>query len=456
MYVPEDKLSDIAQVKRLLEYTSLIPGFTEEIRSNPKEVIKKYGFKLDPVDLSFKDRTKENQFRSEALYPGSRAEEYSKFVNSKIDMRDGMTAGNVPDNKAMKKWRARQLGRCQVELGAKSQGLIHAPFTLELSDGCSVGCEFCGLNAGCLKSVFRYTEENAKLFREVLTVAKDIIGEKAAGNGTMYCASEPLDNPDYEKFLADYREIFHKIPQITTAVATRDIERTRRLVSEIKNEDNIIYRFSVLSLDTAKKIFESFTPEELIYVELLPQYNEAPGNGFVNAGRQGDNSDEYGDTISCMSGFRVNMCRKELILVTPTWSSREHPTGEYILDKAYFENGEELREHMLSMIKKHMMNIIPPNEGIKLRQNVRFEDAGDKKLKLIFKEQMEMILTCNEAFDLYYSVLNKLTEGYKTRHEIITELLAENKKTLMDAQSIAYVINKFWGLGLVQTQSGII
>lgn len=456
MYVPEDKLSDIAQVKRALEYASLIPGFTEELRSNPKEVIEKYGLKLDPLDLSFKDRTKENQFRSEALYPGTRAEVYSKFVNSKIDMRDAMTASNVPDNKAMKKWRARQLGRCQVELGAKSQGLIHAPFTLELADGCSVGCEFCGLNAGRLKSVFRYTEENAKLFREVLSVAKDIIGATAAGNGTMYCASEPLDNPDYEKFLADYREIFNKIPQITTAVATRDIERTRRLVSEIKNEDNIIYRFSVLSLDTAKKIFESFTPEELIYVELLPQYDEAPGNGFVNAGRQGDNSEEYGDTISCMSGFRVNMCRKELILVTPTWSTREHPTGEYILDKAYFETGEELRMHMLSMIKKHMMNIIPPNEEIKLNPNVRFEDIGDKKLKLVLKEQMELILSCKDAFDMYYSVLKKLSEGYRTRHEIVTELQPNGKMTLVESQSISYVINKLWGLGLVQTQSGII
>ena len=456
MYVPEDKLSDIAQVKRALEYASLIPGFTEAIRSNPKETIEKYGLKLDPLDLSFKDRTMENHFRSEALYPGTRAEVYSKFVNSKIDMRDGMTASNVPDNKAMKKWRARQLGRCQVELGAKSQGLIHAPFTLELSDGCSVGCEFCGLNAGRLKSVYRYTEENAKLFREVLTVAKDIIGATAAGNGTMYCASEPLDNPDYEKFLADYREIFNKIPQITTAVSTRDIERTRRLVSEIKNEDNIIYRFSVLSLDTAKKIFESFTPEELIYVELLPQYDEAPSNGFVNAGRQGDNSDEYGDTISCMSGFRVNMCRKELILVTPTWSTREHPTGEYILDRANFETGEELRAHMLTMIKKHMMNIIPPNEEIKLNPNVRFEDMGDKKLKLVFKEQMELIISCKEAFDMYYSVIKKLAEGYKTRHEIVTELQSNGKISLVESQSISYVINKYWGLGLVQTKSGII
>lgn len=456
MYVPEEKISDIAQVKRALEYASLIPGFTEEIRSNPKETIEKYGLKLDPLDLSFKDRTKENHFKSEPLYPGTRAEVYSKFVNSKIEMRDSMTASNVPDNKAMKKWRARQLGRCQVELGAKSQGLIHAPFTLELSDGCSVGCEFCGLNAGRLKSVFRYTEENAKLFREVLTVAKDIIGATAAGNGTMYCASEPLDNPDYEKFLADYREIFHKIPQITTAVSTRDIERTRRLVSEIKNEDNIIYRFSVLSLDTAKKIFEAFTPEELIYVELLPQYDEAPGNGFVNAGRQGDNSEEYGDTISCMSGFRVNMCRKEIVLVTPTWSTREHPTGEYILDRANFETGEELRAHMLSMIKKHMMNIIPPNEEIKLNPNVRFEDMGDKKLKLIFKEQMELIISCKEAFDMYYSVIQKLAEGYKTRHEIVTELQSNGKITLMESQSISYVINKYWGLGLVQTKSGII
>ena len=57
---------------------------------------------------------------------------------------------------------------------------------------------------------------------------------------------------------------------------------------------------------------------------------------------------------------------------------------------------------------------------------------------------------------MYYSVIKKLAEGYKTRHEIVTELQSNGKISLVESQSISYVINKYWGLGLVQTKSGII
>ena len=59
--------------------------------------------------------------------------------------------------------------------------------------------------------------------------AHAIVGD-AAGRGLCYYATEPLDNPDYECFLVDFHAEFGRVPQTTTAAATRDIERTRRLL----------------------------------------------------------------------------------------------------------------------------------------------------------------------------------------------------------------------------------
>ena len=55
----------------------------------------------------------------------------------------------------------------------------------------------------------------------------------------------------------------------------------------------------MLSEEMTRKIFDAFTPEELILTELLPQYDEAPASGLVNAGRRAK-EDKYEDTISCI------------------------------------------------------------------------------------------------------------------------------------------------------------
>lgn len=46
--------------------------------------------------------------------------------------------------------------------------MIQAPLMFELSEGCSVGCPFCGVAAMKLRGVFRYTEEHVALWQETL------------------------------------------------------------------------------------------------------------------------------------------------------------------------------------------------------------------------------------------------------------------------------------------------
>jgi hypothetical protein len=87
------------------------------------------------------------------VYPESSASKYAAFMSAKLAYRDELKKICEPAHPAMRKWHKRQTGRCMAVLGARTDALIHLPFTIELSDGCSVGCEFCGLAAGKLKSV---------------------------------------------------------------------------------------------------------------------------------------------------------------------------------------------------------------------------------------------------------------------------------------------------------------
>ena len=454
--IKKEDIKEVAHIKRLLEYCSLVPGFQERYLKDPYGVIKEIGVDVDPMTTKFDYRNEGNLQYMEATIPGTPAEKYAKFLNNKVDMREEIKELCIPANPTMKKWRERQMGRCNMELGAKVMGLIHSPFTIELADGCSIGCEFCGLNAGRLKSVFRYTDENAELFRDILKIAKEIMGD-AAGHGTMYFASEPLDNPDYELFLKDYREILGTIPQITTAAVMRHKDRMHELLKELNEYNGHIYRFSVLSLDTVYEIMKEFTPEELVLVELLPQFEGAPQNHFVNAGRQAKDG-ECDDTISCVSGFIVNMARKEIRLSTPASASPEHPTGEYILYTGNFTDAESFRETINMCIKKYMGFVLGPNEELRLRKNVTY-DKNEEGYEISCEKGVKYKLPIElkeGSIDLVGEVFKSLSEGYKTKRQIVSGLVEKEQALAVQSDIIFHFINKLWANGIVEVKSGLI
>lgn len=453
-FVTKENMAVVGNVKRLLEWCALDPDFNEKYSKDPEKMLKEIGVPFTPKEVAFKPRTDLSDLSIHALYPGTPAEVYAAFIDSKLAHREIIKQECAPENKAMRKWRERQVGRCNIQLGARVVGIIQSVLTFELADGCSVGCEFCGLNAGRLKSVYRYTEENKKLFRDVLTYMKELLGD-AVSHATLYFASEPLDNPDYELFNKDFVEITGKIPQITTAVAMRHKDRLHKLLEELNEDGNTIYRFSVLSLDIFKQIIEEFSAEELALVELLPQFDEAPSNNFAKVGRHAESEGDYDNTISCISGFVVNMARKEVRLTTPVPASAQYPTGEIILYRGNFEDFESFKSVINYCIKTYMSNILGPEEEFRLRKGVTFEKKDGKDV-IIAEKGIKYEFTVDDSddkIDAYKLIFDIISDEYLTRRSIVSKF-NEKLEKMARPEMIFYILNNLWKMGILETKSG--
>ncbi len=421
------KKKEIALYKRVAEYANSVPGFQDELTQSYEETLKKYGL-------------------SEAI--GVNKDSFDEFTRAKIAWRDSIKEICEPSNTKMKKWRERQVSRCKMLLPDRGEGNVHFPIVYELSSGCSVGCEFCGVGARGLQSIYRYNDENAALFKGVLNISKEIMGESVTQAG-LYFATEPLDNPDYEKFQKLFTEINGKIPQITTAVALRNIERTKKILSAIDENSGVAYRFSVRSLGDFYSIMEKFTAEELLFVEVLPQFKEAPGNMFVKSGRNQEN-DGIETTISCISGFIVNLCDKIVKLTTPVIASKEFPEGMAILFEGKFNTIDEYEMLLKKAIAEKMKTILEPDERLKIYSWFDFAQVNGKR-GIISKNGVGILAETDENGVLYEYIYDALKEGLYTRREI-GEMVAE-KIGLVSPISLFSVINKLWNMGIIYDSS---
>ena len=225
------------------------------------------------------------------------------------------------------------------------------PVMFELSEGCSVHCFFCALDAGRLQKNFLFTPQNEELFRGVLEVTRELIGDMAS-SAACYLSTEPLDNPDYEKFLLRFKEIFGYYPQTTTAAAERDPKRMRGFMEQLGKEEmeHHALRFSVRSLQQFRQIMDLYTPEELEDVELLFNHMESDTR-FSDSGRVRMLPDHVREklflmnySIVCLAGLCVNFASGTLRWIEPEVPCDEYPLGYRILEETSFQTVEEYRQ----------------------------------------------------------------------------------------------------------------
>ena len=261
-------LVDIAHIKRFIERFNSDGRFRPEFINDPARGMQTLGLSIDPdVVRPIWDQTLEGNDR----YDGRPLlAEYRKFYDEKMSLNHQVKHESNPSDSMMNTWRNRQIARLSTQIiDMNADLLVHAPVAFELSKGCSVGCYFCSLSAPKLTDVWAYNSANQYLWRDSLQAIKEVLGT-AAQWGFCYWATDPLDNPDYEHFCVDFAEILGRFPQTTTAKPLVSVERTKRLLALSQQySPKIINRFSILTNRSLHKVHESFTPEELLRVELV-------------------------------------------------------------------------------------------------------------------------------------------------------------------------------------------
>lgn len=335
----------LADVKRLLERLQGDAQFKQQLIDDAPAAARELGLTTDLEQL----RPLWEPDPSVPLHPGVLA--YQQESQRKLAFREQVRQESAPSHPRLQSWRQRQMNRCALQLGSRlSEAIVHPPWSVELTRGCSVGCWFCGLSAVGLSAVYAYTEENRRSWGELLDLMDRWLGS-AARWGFCYWATDPLDNPDYEKFCTDFSERLGMFPQTTTAQAWRNPERTRQLLLLSEQRGCVVNRFSILTLSLLKKVYQQFTPEEMLRVECVFQNREAPiakaqaGHarepkraGAAKAAQVADSS----STIACVSGFVINMLDQSVELVTPCPADERWPNGYVVLQSGRFEDIAQL------------------------------------------------------------------------------------------------------------------
>ncbi len=264
---------------------------------------------------------------------------------------------------------------------SRSENLRYIPITFELSDGCKQNCPFCGVSAPLWKSDFLYTEENKKLWQGVLKASLDVIGTMAL-KGACYFGTEPLDNPDYEKFLIDYRDILGDFPQTTTVTADVYPERMHKLMELYGDRVHTGgLRFTIRSLAQRDRLFRVFTPEEMEDVEILAN-NPESASPYSVSGRErkralpeGKRGMEY--SISCVAGYRVNMARRTVELTEPEIPDDRYPDGLHNFAVRHFNTAEEFASVLRGLSETYLRAELPEDLPIYFNPHMSYEREGN-------------------------------------------------------------------------------
>ncbi len=439
----KEEIIILSHVKRFIERQQGDPGFRQQLSINPDKAVDQYKIKVDPEEIRplwdqkfFKDHVNSEFNKShwasikDALIKkyGQKAnitESVKIFLDFFADEAESFQdkikqIANSTIDPRFKAWRERQINRTKSQFKkVVYESILHIPVCFELSKGCSVGCWFCGVSAPRLSDIFLYSEENARLWREVLELVQEMLG-LAASTGFCYWATDPLDNPDYEKFCIDFSEIMGIFPSTTTALALRDPERTRSLLKLSTEQGLCANRFSIISLENLRRLHEEFTAEELVFVKLVLQNKEAIGIKAV-AGRalykkpknSPDNPEPEQTTIACVSGFLFSMVDRSVKLISPCPADDRWPLGYIVYDQGNFCDANDLKNLLERMIAKNMPIQIKNTDKIKFRRDLTYESLPDG-----FKVSTKF-LTRTYRHGRYLKTLGDLIQqGDKTAEEI--------------------------------------
>jgi len=388
----DDERRALSEIKRLRERYRGDRRFRTALKqpdSDPRRLAADHGIALDPTEvwplLTWLDPE----------LPSARAAGNPLLVQAwhayhaelLASLEDFVRAGDSAEaNPNFAAWRRRQIHRVRSEVGEAGESIKHPVIAFELSAGCSVGCWFCGVGAGKFTENYAYTPEHGNMWRGILQECTAIFGQ-AVQTGFCYWATEPADNPDYPHFISDFHDITGALPSTTSAMPLKDLALTRRVLDLHAERGGMVNRFSILNLRMLDRVHATFSPLELLGVELVLQNPEAlqtkafAGRAREQAERLQKNNGQPasdGATIACVSGFLVSMVGGTIRLISPTAASERWPLGYRVLGERRFTSAEEFRRVIHALIADHMPMTIAASARLALREDLTFECEGDR------------------------------------------------------------------------------
>ena len=445
-----DEMRMLAQVKRFLECVIGDDEFRDELKANlddPRPVVAARGIDADPRLMRplFQHGLTHLRFENGSPdYPLAMA--WDRYIGEMLEHRDrlaglGSTAEAEPH---FERWRQRQMRRVQSECGDSASSITHPLVAFELSEGCSVGCWFCGISADKFRGAWPYDEKNAALWKGVLAAMMERFGA-GVQSGFLYWATDPMDNPDYARFLADFRDATGYLAQTTTAAPLKEVARTREVLDLFWQHRSICNRFSILNKKMLRRVHEEFTADELMPVELVLQNKEAlmskAGAGRArerreklrSAGRDDRIALRDGDhqTIACVSGFLVSMPRGTVELVTPTRPSDRWPKGYKVLSTRFFDSVASFERAMDSLLRDEIEVEPQASSPARFRPDLDFEATESG----FFLHSSRLRHRCNSM--PFSARLGELLEGGdRTYGSVLTTLVEEGEDLLLVRQAL--------------------
>lgn len=387
------ELDEISNIKRFMELFNSDEIFRKKLQENhldPNSIAIEYSLKIDLQQLLPLWHKQYIQYR---FKPGQEQEWplvilFDRYISDMRGYRAIMREqGNMSQSyPRFHAWRERQIERSASEIPGNHEAIPHSIISFELSQGCSIGCWFCGVSAEKFSGYYPYNAENARLWRAIVQIVYALFGE-AAHTGFCYWATDPCDNPDYVKFISDYHRMTGYLPQTTTAAPLKNLKLTREILQLSKQHQCVQNRFSVVNLSSLNQIHQTFTAKELLNVELISQNKESlklktlAGRAserqkrFFHSGR----SDEIlklktdHSTIACVSGFLVNMMKKTVQLISPTYACEKWPSGYRIYDERHFTDSTTFQTTLIDMIDAYMHESVPDGHLISFRKDLTFK-----------------------------------------------------------------------------------
>ncbi|MBT5433533.1 MAG: radical SAM family RiPP maturation amino acid epimerase [Alphaproteobacteria bacterium] len=386
-----EELYTVAQIKRFMERLVGDAEFREKLgehQDNPKRVADEYGIDIDPAMARPLYSAAHLRYRrTEEVVQWPLAVMWDSWIDDMKRHRDLIreTGRCAEVNPAFDAWRERQVMRCISELGATATSITHPIVAYELSEGCSVGCWFCGIAADRFKGWQPYTPEVAELWRGMLGAMVDLFGQSSQ-TGFCYWATDPADNPDYAKFIEDFYHVTGGLPQTTSAAPLKDLDLTYEVLGLFDRYRTVTNRFSIINFKSLRDVHDKFSAEELLGVELVQQQNEALG-GKADAGRarvrrlklqasgKADRGPKFNadhGTIACVSGFLVNLMERTVRLVAPTRADEVWPLGYRVYAEESFETAEDYRRVVEGMVERFMPMVVPSDVILGFRRDLEY------------------------------------------------------------------------------------